>query len=87
MRRRHGWSDDEILLFVLSLHVSALIGEGRELVSPAITRDVTDTKFLSLAAEVRADFLVTGDRRHLLNLRRFRETRIVTAAQFMKELD
>jgi len=87
MRRRHGWSDDEILRFVLSLHVSAVIGEGREIVSPAITRDVTDTKFLSLAAEIGADFLVTGDRRHLLRLRRFRGTQIVTAAKFLKELN
>jgi putative PIN family toxin of toxin-antitoxin system len=87
MRRRHGWSDDEILRFELSLHVSAAIGVGRELVSPTLTRDISDTKFLALAAEVGADFLVTGDRRHLLRLRQFQRTRIVSAAQFLKELD
>jgi len=52
IRRRHGWSDDDILRFVLSLHVSATIGAGRLVVSPTLTRDVTDTKFLALAAEI-----------------------------------
>jgi|SRR5438309_1659950 len=86
IRRRHGWSDDDILRFVLSLHVSATIGTGRLVVSPMLTRDVTDTKFLALAAEISADFLVTRDRRHLLRLRRFQKTRIVTPGQFLKEL-
>jgi putative PIN family toxin of toxin-antitoxin system len=84
---RHGWSDDEILRFVLSLHVSAVIGTGRKVVSPTITRDTTDTKFLALAAEVGADFLVTRYRRHLLRLRRFQRTRIVTPSQFLRELE
>jgi len=87
MRLRHGWSDDEILRFVLSLHASAAIGTGRESVPPSLTRDVTDTKFLALATEVGADFLVTRDRRHLLRLRRFHSTRIVTPSQFLIELE
>ncbi len=86
IRLRHGWSDDDILRFVLSLHVAATIGTGRLVVSPTLTRDVTDTKFLALTAEISADFLVTRDRRHLLRLRRFQKTRIVTPGQFLKEL-
>ena len=46
IRRRHGWSDDDILRFVLSLHVSAMIGTGRLVVSPKLTRDVTDKRRL-----------------------------------------
>jgi predicted nucleic acid-binding protein len=87
MRLRHGWSDDEILQFVLSFHASAAIGTGRESVPPSLTRDVTDTKFLALATEVGADFLVTRDRRHLLRLRRFHTTRVVTPSQFLIELE
>jgi putative PIN family toxin of toxin-antitoxin system len=87
IRMRHGWSDDDILRFILSLHVSAPIGTGQLVVSPTLTRDVTDTKFLALAAEISADFLVTRDRRHLLRLRRFQSTRIVTPSQFLKELE
>jgi len=87
MRLRHGWSDDEILRFVLSLHASAKIGAGRESVPPSVTRDVTDTKFLALANELAADFLVTRDRRHLLRLGGFHSTRIVTPSEFLSELE
>jgi uncharacterized protein len=67
--------------------VSAAIGTGRLVISPSLTRDVTDAKFLALAAEISADFLVTRDRRHLLRLRHFQKTRIVTPRQFLKELE
>jgi putative PIN family toxin of toxin-antitoxin system len=87
IRARHHWSDDQILRFVLSLHVSAIIGTGQLKVSAKVTRDVTDTKFLALTAETRADFLITKDRRHLLRLRQIEKTRIVTPSQFLKELD
>ena len=63
-----------------------MIGTGRLTVSPALTRDMTDTKFLGLAAEVSADFLVTRDRRHLLRLRRIQKTRIITPMKFLKEV-
>jgi predicted nucleic acid-binding protein len=43
-------------------------------------------KFLSLASEANADFLVTKDGRHLLRLKKYRGTRIVTPAQFLREL-
>jgi putative PIN family toxin of toxin-antitoxin system len=49
-------------------------------------RDVTDRKFLALAQASAADFLVTNDRRHLLPLKRFGRTRIVTPAAFLRHL-
>jgi len=56
IRLRHGWTDEEILRFILSLQASAVIAPGLQAVSASVTRDLTDTKFLSVAAEVRADF-------------------------------
>jgi predicted nucleic acid-binding protein len=47
---------------------------------------VTDAKFLGLAEEAGANFLVTNDRRHLLRLKRHGRTRIVTPARFLREL-
>jgi putative PIN family toxin of toxin-antitoxin system len=87
LRLRHGWSDEKILRFILALHAAALIAPGRQVVPASIARDITDTKFLSVAAELRASFLVTKDRRHLLRRRKFGTTRIVTPAQFLKELE
>jgi predicted nucleic acid-binding protein len=44
-------------------------------------------KFLSLALKSNAQYLVTKDGRHLLRLKVFQNTRIVTPAQFLKILD
>jgi predicted nucleic acid-binding protein len=40
-------------------------------------------KFLSLAHEADADYLVTKDGRHLLRLKQYRRTRIVTPTRFL----
>jgi len=86
IRARHQLSDDEILEFLASLLVNAVRYPGVFPVSHRLARDVTDTKFLSLAVESEADYLVTNDHRHLLRISRFRRTRIVTPRQFLEEL-
>lgn len=86
IRARLGWSDDQILEFTIFLQAQAVVVTPEKLVSASITRDVTDVKFLALAAETGAAYLVTNDRRHLLRLGQYQKTRIVTPAQFLKEL-
>lgn len=79
-------SDDEILRFVLSLLTEAIVFPDRAPVSSNLPRDVSDTKFLTLAEHAAADYLVTNDRRHLLKLKRYGSTRIITPARFLREL-
>jgi uncharacterized protein len=86
MRQRHGLSDDEILRFTLSFVTDALIFDEVSPVSAALPRDATDARVLSLAAASGADFLVTNDRRHLLRLKEFQRTRIVTPHRFLQEI-
>lgn len=86
IRARHGWSDDEILRFVTGLPAAAAIYPGQAAVSAAIPRDLTDVKFLSLAQEADADYLVTKDGRHLLRLKKHLRTRIVTPTEFLAHL-
>lgn len=57
-----------------------------EVVSATIPRDLTDAKWLALATASDADYLVTNDRRHLLRLRRFGRTQIVTPRAFLREV-
>lgn len=45
--------------------------------------DPKDDKFLDLAFNGRADYLVTGDHKHLRKLGTFRGTRIVTARELV----
>jgi len=86
IREVHSWSDDQILRFVTSLPSRAIVYPGESPVPASLPRDVTDVKFLSLAQESNADFLVTKDGRHLLRLKKFRQTRIVTPSQFLASL-
>lgn len=46
-----------------------------------IKEDPSDNKFLSLAKAVKANFIVTGDK-HLLKLKKFGKTRIISARKF-----
>ncbi len=49
----------------------------------AVSPDPHDNYLLALAAAGSADFLVTGDKRHLLSLKRYEGTRIVTVRDFL----
>ena len=86
IRQRHGYSDDEVLEFAASLLAHAERYPGEASVPHTITRDVTDTKFLVLAAESKADYLVTKDGRHLLRLKKFGRTQIITPTKFLRQL-
>ena len=83
---RHGWSVELFREFYEFLTANWLLASPATKVSASVPRDVTDTKFLALADEVSANFLVTNDRRHLLRLGRHGKTEIVTPAAFLRRL-
>lgn len=49
----------------------------------AISRDEKDNKFIDAAVEGRADFIVSGDKRHLLSLEEFEGIPIVSVNAFL----
>ena len=89
LRAMHRLTDDEIRLFCLRLEFdkSTRVLAGNRSVSPSVTRDVTDTKWVALALEGDADYLVTNDHRHLHRLRKIGRTRVVTPHKFLQALD
>ena len=65
--------------------------ESADLVFPAerargATDDPDDEMVLECALAAGADFLVSGDKRHLLKLRAFRGVKIVTCDYFLSHL-
>ena len=58
----------------------------KELPDVDLSQDPQDNPVLAMAIAGKADYLVTGDRRGLLSLKRVGATRIVTAAEFLKIL-
>lgn len=52
----------------------------------ARSKDVKDNKYLACAKDGEADYLVTGDKKHLLSLKKFGTTRIVSPKEFVEML-
>ncbi len=50
------------------------------------SKDPDDDKFLSLAVEGKADFLITGDKADLLSLKKIEHIPIITARQAVEKL-
>jgi len=48
-----------------------------------VADDPDDDRILECAVAAGAGYIVTGDRRHLLPLGSFRDTRIISAADFL----
>jgi putative PIN family toxin of toxin-antitoxin system len=86
IRAKHGWSDDEVLNFCRALAVQARVLEPTTQVPASLTRDLTDTKWVALALDGHADYLVTKDRRHLQRLKRVGRTKMVGPGAFLRAL-
>ena len=84
LRSQHRFSLSQILSYLDVLVADCDRVQVTRSVSPRLTRDITDAKFLALAEVSNANYLVTNDRRHLLPLKRHGHTRIVVPAQFLK---
>lgn len=87
LRAVHRLTDEDIHRFCRRLEVGSRMVSGLTPVSPAMTRDVTDTKWIALVLEAKPQYLVTNDRRHLIRLEKVGETQIVTPRTFLRELD
>ncbi len=87
IREEHHVNDDDIIGLFEYLEAKAKFFVTEQTVSPTVTRDLTDTKFLELAEVSQAEFLVTNDNRHLLPLKRHGVTRIVSPGEFLRILD
>lgn len=83
LRSKFKYSEEEIKEIIVG------ISKFVEIVQPEIKinlikKDPSDNKVLEVAREAKADFIISGDKRHILPLKKFEETRIVSAADFLK---
>jgi len=60
IRRRLGWDDERIELFIKQLYIRAEVVELGP-IAPAVPRDPDDAPILATLAAAKADVLVTGD--------------------------
>ncbi len=69
---------EELLPFVTIVNVNSRIKH--------IKADPEDDKFLSLAVDGKADYIVSGDS-HLLDVKKYKKFKIVTIKEFLEVLE
>lgn len=79
----HSQTDVERILTRLSKFVKIVIPKEKLTI---INDDPTDNKILEAAVEAKADFIVSGDKKHILSLNEFKGIKIVSPAVFLKQL-
>lgn len=86
LREKFDWEDIRISRVVHNISTYSHIVNPKFNVD-VIKSDPTDNRVLEVAKEAGADYIVTGDKRHVLPIKKFGKTNIVTAAQFLKTVD
>ena len=84
--RKFGWSEER------TSEALRLLGEAATVIEPHRLPDTIkvghpDNRILECAAQASADYLVTGDRRHLLPLGEHCGAKIVNAPRFLSEAE
>ena len=82
IKKKYRLKDEEIKsILALIEHEAVVLPEIPQI--DVIKEDPDDNKILACALEVKANYIVSGDR-HLLNLGRYKKTIILTARDFLK---
>jgi putative PIN family toxin of toxin-antitoxin system len=83
LREKFGWEKNKIIDFLRTTAGVAIIVKPQSHLH--LLSDDPDNRILECAEEAKADFIVTGDR-HLLSLKHFKSTEIITLSDFLKKL-
>ena len=83
--RKFGWDEDRVSEACRTLEKAATVIEPRRL-PDVIEANEADNRILECATEASAEYLVTGDRRHLLPLEEHQGVRILNAPRYLAVL-
>ena len=86
LTRKFGWNDARAARALGLLRDAATIVEPGQ-VPEVVEGGHADNRILACVAEARADYLVTGDRRHLLPIGEYGDARIGRAPDFLAALE
>lgn len=86
LTRKFDWDEERSSQALSAIGNAGTVIYPRRL-SEVIEESHADNRILECAVEASADYLVTGDRRHLLPLEKHQSTRIVNAPRFLSALE
>lgn len=82
LRTLYQYTDAQVEEFLAGIRRVALWVEELERLS-VVQDDESDNRFIELAVAGSARYIITGDKKHLLKLRRYQSIEIVSAAEFL----
>ncbi len=85
LRRKFQLTEIKVAEFLSAIRGVATVVQAKE-VMHLIEGDAADNRILECAAAAGADYLITGDKKHLLPLQQIGKTKIVSAAEFLRSL-
>lgn len=86
LHEKFEWREEDVHEVINGIGVFAQIVRPKKKVDK-IKDDISDNRVLECAKEGKAHFIVSGDKRHILPLKKFGKTRIVSATEFLKILE
>lgn len=83
LKEKFLWPDSDIKEVILGISEIAQIVEPKEKAN-TIKQDPPDNRILECAKEAKADYIISGDKKHLLSLKKFAGIPIISANEFLK---
>ena len=83
LHEKFGWEDQDIKEIIESVGVFAEVVSVKSRISK-IKADPADNKILECAKDGKADFIISGDRHHILPLKKFGNAKILSPTQFLE---
>lgn len=85
LRTKFDWHENSICEVLVGISQFAFIVTPRIHVD-VINQDPTDNIILEAAQEGKVDYIVSGDKKHILPLKTFKHSKILAPADFLKEI-
>lgn len=83
LKRKFHWQDQGVKLFLEDINVNSdLVFPVKEL--NVIRANNKDNRILKCAQEAGAHFIISGDKKHILPLKKFHGIKVVSPAQFLE---
>lgn len=81
LKNKFHWNKEQIIVTIKSIAKSSEVVTPKEKLQ-IVKKDSSDNKIIEVAVEANTDFIISGDK-HLLDIKKYQNIRIISPAQFL----
>lgn len=82
LQNKFSWAGEDVEEVIKGIVEFAIV-VSPQMIIQVIQAHVEDNKILEAAQETKADYIISGDKKHLLSLKQFKDIKIISAKQFL----